>query len=436
MPLLSLVLFVVPVCSWLPEALAQQPGDVTHDGCVDLADFAVVQNAFTGPECAQPVGACCAPGGGCSEVPAFECVPERYRGDGTSCASVPCPGPHFVVPMSLVPGGGAGPAYAFEIGTFEVTNAQFAAFLNDAQLDGGATYRGSSMAFEPNGRVRVVGDEIRYMFLPAGAGGTTSYIEYTHTAPLGERYQVRSGFEQHPVNYVDWLGALKFCNWLTIDQGLPESELCYTEGATVEYWHPVTIAYSAWNSPRDLDQFERQSLVANYRGFRLPMDNKPTGEGYLSNEENPYNEWFKAAAYDPAAPDYERPAPQGSTLSAFHWAFGFGRDTISPGDANFDLSLDPYDNGTTPVGFYDGVNWLANNVARTNDTRNPWGCYDLSGNVREWLQDRAGGFPGGSRALRGGAYDFPASALATNLRHEAPYWNAANINGFRVVRVP
>jgi hypothetical protein len=59
--------------------------------------------------------------------------------------------------MRQVPGGGqpGGPAYDFRMGQYEITNAQFAAFLNDAQLDGGATGRGSNMHFDADGRVRI-----------------------------------------------------------------------------------------------------------------------------------------------------------------------------------------------------------------------------------------------------------------------------------------
>src|SRR5262245_464101 len=58
--------------------------------------------------------------------------------------------------MRSVPGGGqpGGPAYGFGMGQYEITNAQFCTFLNDAQLDGGATGRGSNMYFQDDGRVR------------------------------------------------------------------------------------------------------------------------------------------------------------------------------------------------------------------------------------------------------------------------------------------
>ena len=67
--------------------------------------------------------------------------------------TVPASGeyPKFCPEMRTVHGGGVGPGYTYEIGKFEITNVQFAAFLNDAELNNGSD-RGRWMEFS------VVGD--------------------------------------------------------------------------------------------------------------------------------------------------------------------------------------------------------------------------------------------------------------------------------------
>lgn len=340
--------------------------------------------------------------------------------------------------LGEVPGGGqpGGPAYTFSMGQFEITNAQFAAFLNDAQLDGGATGKGSHMYFQDDGWVRTAPGG------PAIFHAIGSVIRYDPALAVGQRFApaIKQGMDMspHPVFNVSWYGAVKFSNWLTLDQGLGEAHRAYTEGPTGADWHPVTISTADWQT-RDLNAAERQALVDDYQGFRLPMDDQ-------ASTASAYNEWYKAAAWDPDD-------------QANH-VYGFGRDTIDHQDANGSTLRpwdpweefrpdDPFDAGndpdTTPVGFYDGTLWERGDwnwpdqdpffdTFQTRANENAYGIFDLSGNLGEWMQDGWVDWMS-YRGTRGGGWAQLDELEAASRELHLPASSSAH-RGFRVVGVP
>jgi formylglycine-generating enzyme required for sulfatase activity len=145
-------------------------------------------------------------------------------------------------------------AYAYQIGTYEVTIGQYAAFLNAvAKTDPYSLY---SPAMGSNGNVK----------------GITR-----QSSPSGYSYDAWDA--DRPITYVSWFDAARFANWMTNGQGSGSTE---------------TGAYT-------LNGATSGDAVAVNPGaaFRIPTT----------------NEWYKAAYYSPSksgvgSPGYYRFATQ------------------------------------------------------------------------------------------------------------------------------
>jgi len=263
--------------------------------------------------------------------------------------------------LRLVPGGGqpGGPIHDFYMSTFEITEAFFIQFLNDAEANAGGP-KGANMYFHTNGDVYMDSSQTALELL---FDISNSMLLYNKNSSLGSRYSGFPDRSDHPVTGVGWFGAVKFCNWLTLHSGRGQSQRCYSEGTSTGDWHPANISAAEW-----VDGFEnsaRMDWANNYTGFRLPMDQ-------YSNQANYFNEFYKAAAWN------------GTNNTVYPW----GRDTLEKADSNMNESDDPFETReveTTPVGYYDGSDHGGEYSTRTNG--NFYGIHDLGGNVWEWQND-------------------------------------------------
>ena len=121
-------------------------------------------------------------------------------------------------------------------------------------------------------------------------------------------------------------------------------------------------------------------------------------------EDHPVVEvsWFGAWAFGehygirlPTEHEWEKSA-RGNT----GWDYPWG-NSIDGSRANYVNSGDPFDNGTTPVGYYNGQNYGG---FQTTDSPSPYGAYDMAGNVWDWTHSFYGGSYPTYRVVRGGSW--------------------------------
>ncbi len=239
--------------------------------------------------------------------------------------------------------------YDYEIMVTDVTVAQYIEFLNTALADG--TIQASAdyiIGFYPGDEFHGVKHEVEipaadYQFVPLN--DPASRFSYD-----GMSFDVKPGYETHPMTNVSWFGAWGYCG---------------------------------------------------YNSFRLPTE----------------LEWEKAARGTADS----RPFPWG--------------EEIARNNANFYASRDPYEamssygSRTTPVGFYNGQVY---DGYQTLDSANPYGLYDMAGNVWQWTGDVYEGQH--YRYMRGGSKDTYEMDLRIWVRNNAtPTYFSPGV-GFRCVR--
>lgn len=299
-----------------------------------------------------------------------------------------------------------GPEHSFLMGQYEISNDEYIYFLNDAEANQDNA-RGANMYFSPYGYVVFNSNWVHAtkpssndMFDPAAS--LEFPITYETNNPVGSRYSVKSGYENIPVAGVSWYGAVKYCNWLTIQEGLGEAQRAYSEGQNPQDWRPVV----ATNWPEFSEQ-ERGDWVAAFGGYRLPMiDTNGWGPSL-------YNEYYKAWAWD----------------GVDNSIYGFGRDSLAANAANYYGSGDPYGNGLTPKGYYDGT---VRSGYQTKGNDNCYGIYDLVGNVGEWVSEAHD--LAHIRHYQGGCFLHTAQQLNPAITNTIAAFVTVDFVGFRVAR--
>jgi formylglycine-generating enzyme required for sulfatase activity len=158
-------------------------------------------------------------------------------------------------------------------------------------------------------------------------------------------------------------------------------------------------------------------------------------------EDHPMTDvsWFGARGYCgyydyrlPVELEWEKAARGATDDRPFPW----GRE-IARNNANYYSSRDPFEDmssfgsRTSPVGFYNGRTY---DGYATLDSASPYGLYDMSGNVWQWVGDVLPGFS--DRFMHGGSKDTYDMDLRVWVRNSAtPTYFSPGV-GFRCVRNP
>jgi len=255
---------------------------------------------------------------------------------------------------------------SFRMFTYEVTNSEYVLFLNSQgnQTEGGVTW------------IKIVEDYYQ------GIGG----------GPDAGTFSVISGYEERPVIYVSWYGAVAYCNWLSSQEGL-------------------TPCYGPINNRGD-----DPSVWRTLNGYRLPTE----------------AEWEYACRGGNTADYYWGEAsPSPASIAKYSWYW----DNAEEGYEN---EVNPNDHGAGK----------RNSHIAGQKLPNAFGLYDMNGNVWEWCSDWYGSSyynvspdtnPSGPasetlRVFRGGSWHTASDACRSAKRNcIAPSYYLSSL-GFRPVR--
>lgn len=274
--------------------------------------------------------------------------------------------------------------YDYAIGTYDVTVAQYCAFLNavattpnsvDTTADPYGCYNSSMDNSSANeGIVQVQG----------GISG-----DYT--------YSVVGDSCNDPITYVTWLDAARFCNWLQNGEPTTGVENCSTT---------------------EMGAYTLDGDTTNGLEPRNP------GATYFIPT---LNEWYKAAFYNPTL----NSGSGGYYLYATQYNCAPGNTVGNqPNQANYYTGAGY---SVTQEPDYDStVNYLTPVGAFTAST-SYYGTYDQSGDVFNWTETNINGYPG----LMGDAWDYNAldsSYAASGYNYSQAYQSYGDL-GFRITAV-
>jgi formylglycine-generating enzyme len=266
-------------------------------------------------------------------------------------------------------------AYNYRIGAYEVTNSQYADFLNaKAKSDPLGLYN-ANMATDARGGI-----------VRSGSSPNFSYA-------------VKSNMADKPVNYVSFYDTVRFTNWLNNGQGNSSTE---------------SGAYT----------------VSGNTQVPSSVSNRTSGAIWFLPT---YDEWYKAAYYDP------RSTAQGGPAGDSHyWTYATQSDA-APQVALADSFGNISNPGVNVVNYNNGADWNGQDGNLTTvgsaglSSRSFYGTFDQAGNAIEWN----GGEPTlTTMFILGGAWTQPLSKISSAALDVGHTTDEFSSLGFRVANVP
>ena len=280
------------------------------------------------------------------------------------------------------PATGAGSvAYPYQIGKYDVTIAQYAAFLNAvAKTDTYALYN-------PN-----LGTDLN----SAGITQTGTSGNYTYTVMNNG-----GSSANRPITYITWFDAARFANWMANGQPSGSQNSQTTENGT----YNLNGAMSG-NAP--------VKNRVNPNTNAVPLYSIPT-----------YNEWYKAAYYSPAL----------NNGAGGYYLYATESNT-APGNiiGNLPNQANNFPATTlcvtqSPDYIYAAQNYLTDVGAFTNSA-SYYGTYDQNGNVYQWNDLDGESTP--YRGLAGGYWFAGANAMQATIYSTNSLSGTDNGTGFRL----
>lgn len=262
-------------------------------------------------------------------------------------------------------------SYDYHIGTHEVTNAQYVAFLN---------------AVDPTGTDNL---DLYNGFMSTDVRGG---IAFNNAASNGSKYTTKTNMADKPVNYVSFWDAARFANWLTNGQG---------SGGTENGVYDLTTPGGITNNT-----ITRDTTAFNNGGVAIASE----------------NEWYKAAYYDGNASYFDYPT-QSNTAP-----------TVATADSTGDIdnpatNVANYDGGANWNGSTGGNVTTVGSAGSSSSSH--YGTFDQGGNVWEWNESILGA-TGNLRGLRGGGVGDDDTRLQPTFRGQVSPTSEFNNYGFRV----